>query len=102
MVSEVVRELLGFPLGRKRFNALRAILEPLGAHLGESGGGSEGSWGALRGVRGRLGRSWGGLGSVLCLSSVVFWCSWGVFGAVLEPSWGHLGSFYEASWAPKP
>ena len=47
------------------FNALRAILEPLGAHLGGSGGGSGGSWGALWGVRGRLGVILGCLGAIL-------------------------------------
>ena len=36
-------------------DALRAILEPLGVHLGRVRGGSGGSWGALWGVRGRLG-----------------------------------------------
>ena len=47
------------------FNALRAILEPLGVHLGGSGRGSGGSWGALWGVRGRLGAILGCLGAIL-------------------------------------
>ena len=47
------------------FSALGAILEPLGAHLGRSGGWSAGSWGGLWGVRGRLGAILGRLGAIL-------------------------------------
>ena len=42
-------------------HTLGAILEPLGAHLGRSGG----SWGGLWGVRGRLGASLSRLGAIL-------------------------------------
>ena len=107
------------------FNALRAILEPLGTHLGGSGGGSGGSWGALWGVRGRLGpflaalepifavlarpraslgRSWVALGR----SWAALGCSWAALGPLLGrscrswvtlgPLWGALGLPLGVSW----
>ena len=65
MVSEVVREFLGFPLGCRRFfvGPLLAALGPLLGH----------SWAAL-------GRSWVALGPL-----------WGALGLLLRVSWPLLG-----------
>ena len=94
------------------FNALTAILEPLGVHFGGSGGGSGGSWGALGGVRGRLGpflaalepifavlaRPWASLGR----SWVALGRSWAALGLLLGRSWAALGvlltTFDDPSW----
>ena len=94
------------------FNALRAILEPLGVPLGRSGRGSGGSWGALGGVRGRLGpflaalepifavlaRPWASLGRswvALGRSWAALGCFWAALGPLLGRSWPLLGH----SWA---
>ena len=72
------------------FNALRAILEPLGAHLGGSGGGSGGSWGALWGVRGRLGLFLAALEPIFAVLARP-WASLGRSWVALGRSWAVLG-----------
>ena len=126
MVSEVVRELLGFPLGCRRFfvgfvGRTSTLLERSWSLLGciwrGSGGGSGG---ALWGVRGRLGpflaalepifavlaRPWASLGRswvALGRSWAALGCSWAALGPLLGRSWPLLGHSWAAlgrSWAP--
>jgi hypothetical protein len=102
------------------FHALRAILEPLGVHLGGVRGVSEGSWRALWGVRARLGpllaalgpifavlaRPWAALGRswvALGCSWAALGCSWAALVPLLGRSWPLLGHSWAAlgrSWAP--
>jgi len=122
MVSEVVREVFGLPLGCRRFfvgfvGRTSALLERSWSLLGRIWGGSEGSWGALWVVRSRLGfflaalepifavlarpwaslrRSWVALGR----SWTALGCSWAALGrswVILGPVSDTLG-LLRASW----
>ena len=81
----------------ERLGRLEGVLGRLGASWGHLGSDLEESWGRLGGVLeaswGALGASWGLLGASWCLvASCKF--SWGRLGAVLGPLGGVLG----ASW----
>ena len=76
------------------FNALRAILKPLGAHLGGSGGGLGGLGAPFGGSGAVLGPSW-----PLLNPSSQFWLALGRLLAALGSLLAALGPLLGRSWA---
>ena len=74
------------------FSTLGPILEPLVVHLGGSKAGSGESWGALRGVRSRLGPFLAALEPIFAVLARP-WASLGRSWIALGRSWAALGAF---------